>query len=255
MTASTTTRPSSRVAALDRESALRLAATEYGRFVALLRTLGPQDWTRATDCPEWDVRAVAGHVLGMAEMVASVRTFVAQNAGAARAGGGIDALTGLQVRRADRLSPAELIDRFALVTPRAVRGRRRLAGALGRFTLPEDQVVSGQTERWTFGFLFGVVLTRDTWMHRADICLALGREPELTPEHDGAVVADVVAEWALRHGQPFRLRLTGPAGGTWASGDGDGREREELELDAVEFCRLLSGRGAATGLLAQAVPF
>ena len=255
MTASTTTRPSSRVAALDRESALRLAATEYGRFGALLRTLGPQDWARSTDCPGWDVRAVAGHVIGMAEMVASARTFVAQNAGAARAGGGIDALTGLQVRRTARLSPAELVDRFALVAPRAVRGRRRLAAALGRFTLPEDQVIGGRTERWTFGFLFDVILTRDTWMHRVDVCSALAREPELAPEHDGAVVADVVAEWAVRHGRPFRLQLTGPAGGTWSSGVGNGREPDELELDAVEFCRLLSGRGAATGLLAQPVPF
>jgi uncharacterized protein (TIGR03083 family) len=254
MTASTTTRPSARVAVLDRESALRLAATEYGRFGSLLGTLTPGDWARATDCPAWDVRAVAGHVLGMAQMVASVRTFVVQNAGAARAGGGVDALTALQVRRTAALSPAELVDRFAAVAPRAVRGRRRLAGVLGRFTLPEDQVISGRTERWTFGYLFDVVLTRDTFMHRVDICRAVGREPQLTPAHDGALVADVVAEWAARHGQPYRLRLTGPAGGEWSSGTETTR-REEIELDAVEFCRLLSGRGSATGLLAQEVPF
>jgi len=255
MTASTTTRPSSRVAVLQREPALRLAATEYDRFGSLLATLGPQDWTRSTACPEWDVRAVAGHVLGMAEMVATVRSLVAQNVAAGRAGGGIDALTAVQVRRTARLSPAELVERFRAVAPRAVRGRRRLAGALGRRTLPEDQVVDGATERWTIGFLLDVILTRDTWMHRVDLCAALGREPELTPDHDGLLVADVVAEWAARHAQPYRLRLTGPAGGEWSSGDGDGGGPGALELDAVEFCRLLSGRGSATGLLAQQVPF
>jgi uncharacterized protein (TIGR03083 family) len=254
MTASTTTRPAPRVAVLDREPALRLAATEYGRFASLLGTLAPGDWSRSTDCPVWDVRAMAGHVLGMAQMVAAVRSFVAQNVGAARAGGGIDALTALQVRSTARLSPAELVDRFAVVAPRAVRGRRRLARVLGRFTLPEDQVIGGRTERWTFGYLFDVVLTRDTFMHRMDICRAVGRQPELTPEHDGALVADVVAEWAARHGQPYRLRLTGPAGGEWSSGT-PGATREEIELDAVEFCRLLSGRGTAIGLLAQEVPF
>ena len=57
-------------------------------------------------------------------------------------------------------------------------------------------MIAGRTERWTFGYLFDVVLTRDTFMHRMDICRAVGREPELTPEHDGALVADVVAEWA-----------------------------------------------------------
>lgn len=251
MSASTTVRPSPRAAALDRATAMRLAGTEYGRFEGVLRTLGPADWARRTDCPAWDVRALAGHVLGMAQMVASVPSLVAQNLAATRAGGGIDALTAVQVRRTARLSVGELVDRFADVAPRAVQGRRRLSGVLGRRTLPEEQVVGAQQERWTFGFLFDVVLTRDTWMHRADVSRAVGREMELTAEHDGVLVADVVAEWAQRHGRPYRLRLTGPAGGVWAAGDGG----PELGLDAVDFCRQLSGRGTGTDLLGQQVPF
>jgi uncharacterized protein (TIGR03083 family) len=168
-----------------------------------------------------------------------------------RAGGGVDALTSVQVRKTAQLSASELVDRFADVGPRAARGRRRLARAIGRLPVPEAQVVGGQQERWAFGFLFDVILTRDTWMHRADISRAVGRGMELTPEHDGVLVADVVAEWAERHGRPYRLRLTGPAGGEWVAGE-DG---EELELDAVDFCRLLSGRGAGAGLLAEQVPF
>jgi len=251
MATDTTPRSAARRPALDRDAARRLATTEYDRFRLLLSDLDPPDWARPTDCPEWDVRAIAGHVLGMAEMVASVRQFVAQNAGASRAGGGIDALTGLQVRGRARLTPPEVYDRFAAVAPRAARGRRRLSRVIGRFTLPEDQVVGDRTERWTFGFLFDVVLTRDTWMHRVDIARATGRGLALTPDHDGVLVADVVAEWGQRHGRPHRLRLTGPAGGTWAVGDGG----PELELDAVEFCRVLSGRGNGTGLLAEQVPF
>jgi uncharacterized protein (TIGR03083 family) len=251
MATDTTPRSAARRPALDRDAARRLATTEYDRFRLLLSDLDPPDWARPTDCPEWDVRAIAGHVLGMAEMVASVRQFVAQNVGASRAGGGIDALTGLQVRGRARLTPPEVYERFAAVAPRAVRGRRRLSRLIGRFTLPEDQVVGDRTERWTFGFLFDVVLTRDTWMHRVDIARATGRELALTPDHDGVLVADVVAEWGQRHGRPHRLRLTGPAGGTWAVGDGG----PELELDAVEFCRVLSGRGNGTGLLAEQVPF
>jgi uncharacterized protein (TIGR03083 family) len=251
MTAITSARTPARAAVLDRVPARRLAATEYGRFTDLLRTLDADDWSRPTDCPDWDVRAMAGHVLGMAQMVASVRGFAGQNVAAARAGGGIDALTALQVRRTAGLSNGLLVERLAEVGPRAARGRRRLAAVLGRVPIPEQQVVGATTERWRFGFLFDVVLTRDTWMHRTDICLATGREPHLTAEHDGVLVADVVAEWAARHGRPYRLRLTGPAGGSWSSGaDGD-----ELELDAVQFCRLLSGRGRGEGLLAQQVPF
>jgi uncharacterized protein (TIGR03083 family) len=249
--ATTNARTAARPPALDNDTALGLAATEYDRFAALLRGLDPQDWARPTDCPDWDVRAMAGHVLGMAEMVASTRQFVAQNVAAARAGGGIDALTALQVRGRERLSPAELVDRLRVVTPRAVRGRRRLSRLIGRITLPEEQVIGDSTERWAFGFLFDVVLTRDTWMHRVDIARATARVPELSSDHDGVLVADVVAEWGQRHGRPYRLRLSGPAGGTWSSGEGG----PELELDAVEFCRVLSGRGQGTGLLAEQVPF
>jgi hypothetical protein len=47
------------------------------------------------------------------------------------------------------------------------------------------------------------------------------------------------------------LRLTGPAGGTFTRGEGG----EEIAIDAVEFCRILSGRGIGSGLLNQEVPF
>jgi hypothetical protein len=73
----------------------------------------------------------------------------------------------------------------------------------------------------------------------------------LSPEHDGTIVADVVAEWALRHGQPYSLTLTGPAGGRWSSGNAG----ETISLDAVEFCRILSGRGSGEGLMSTFVPF
>jgi hypothetical protein len=42
-----------------------------------------------------------------------------------------------------------------------------------------------------------------------------------------------------------------PAGATFAQGDGG----EEITIDAVQFCRILSGRGTGGGLLAQQVPF
>lgn len=73
----------------------------------------------------------------------------------------------------------------------------------------------------------------------------------LTPEHDGVLVADVVDEWAGRHNRPIDLTLTGPAGGRWRTESG----ADPIELDAVEFCRILSGRAPGTGLLEVQVPF
>ena len=89
-------------------------------------------------------------------------------------------------------------------------------------------------------------------MSRAIDVLHLGRDRVICAyEHDGLIVADAVAEWAERHGLPYRLSLTGPAGGSWSCGAGG----QVIEMDAVEFCRTLSGRGTGEGLLATQVPF
>ena len=37
---------------------------ERERFVEMLRTLDDDDWTRDTECPEYDVQGVAAHILG-----------------------------------------------------------------------------------------------------------------------------------------------------------------------------------------------
>ncbi len=42
-----------------------LAATEYARVADQLRSLVADDWSQPTDCPLWDVRAMAGHSAGM----------------------------------------------------------------------------------------------------------------------------------------------------------------------------------------------
>ena len=235
---------------------MTLAAVEYDRVLAQLRSLSAGDWSRPTACPAWDVRALAAHLLGMAEMSASLREQIRQTRKAGRAGGVfLDALTGLQVEERRDLSPTQIISRFAEVAPRAARGRRRTPGLVRRRTMPDTQPVGGKpdspSEKWTFGFLVDVILTRDPWLHRTDIAAATGRPMHLTPDHDGLLVADVVAEWAGRHRQPCSLILTGPAGGSWSFGSGGAA----LHLDAVEFCRLLSGRGQADGLLAVEVPF
>lgn len=240
-----------RTSILDRPTAMRLAATEYERFAAQLAALDHDDWSRPTSCPAWDVREVACHVLGMAAMIASMREGSRQRK-AARARGGvfIDALTALQVEERANLTPAQVREGFVVMAPRAATARRRLPALLRRMRTPPE-TVNGRSEVWTLGYLTETILTRDTWMHRVDIARATGRDLLLTADHDGVLVADVAAEWAGRHGRPCTLALSGPAGGTWSWGVAG----PAIELDAVEFCRVLSGRGSSTDLFDTAVPF
>lgn len=237
---------------LERPESTGMAETETARMVSMLRSLDDDDWVKSTDCPAWDVRAMAAHVLGMTETFSSLRRFARDmRAGGKAAGDGpfIDGLTEVQVRDRTHLTREDLVERLAEAGPRqaAWRASRRL---MRKIPMKQD-LPDGTTETWKAGYLFDIILTRDTWMHRVDVAQATDRPLELSADHDGRLIADVVVEWSRRHGQPFTLHLTGPAGGTYAQGAGG----EDITIDAVEFCRTLSGRASATGLLAQQVPF
>lgn len=258
----TTTRAGTREAprrpTMDRSVAMERAAEEYRRVAEVVDALEPDDWHRPTDCPEWSVRELVAHMAGMMAMAASPLETLRQARKAtqeAEASGivHIDALTGLQVAERTDAGPEDLRREIRKLGPRAARGRRMTPRFVRSRTLEPPQQVGGREEWWTLGYLLDTVLTRDPWMHRIDLERATGRGLPLTADHDGVIVADVVEDWAARHGRPYRLTLTGPAGGTWFRG-GDG-EAPELELSAVEFCRVLSRRGTGEGLLAVEVPF
>jgi uncharacterized protein (TIGR03083 family) len=255
MTIDQTTGTAPRKGQLERELAMRLAATEYDKVAVLLEGLTAEQWSAPTECPGWDVRAMAGHMLGMAQMAASLREMVRQQLAAAkrqkRDGGlSIDALTAVQVDKNADLTTAEVVDSMRVIGPKAARTRRRTPALVRNRTLPEAQDVAGEEESWTIGFLLDTILTRDPFMHRIDVCRATGLTLDASADHEGHLVEDVVREWADRHGAPYRLELTGPAGGRWDMGSG-----EQITMDAIEFCRSVGGRASHDGLLAVQVPF
>ena len=226
---------------LGHKVAMELAATEYARIANLLDSLDPADWSKPTDCAPWDVRTLSTHVLGAMRASGSRREQLRQLREAKRRSGSLaDALSALQVEELAKHQPVVIAAEIRARSADAVRGRRNTP-ALARRFVPVDSVLpaTGTAERWRLGYFVDVITTRDCWMHRIDICRATGRFPMLTPGHDGRIVADVVAEWARRHGRPFRVALSGEAGGVFLSGRG----AEEQRYDAVEFCRSLSGRG------------
>ncbi|MGZ4507567.1 MAG: maleylpyruvate isomerase family mycothiol-dependent enzyme [Blastococcus sp.] len=226
------------------------AEEEYRRLGALLAELGDEDWQRPTDCDEWDVRQMVAHLVGAAEATASIRELARQ----ARLGRrtrpgapGVDGMNAVQVADRAEATPARLRADLADAGGRGVRARTRIPAPLRALPMPFGPPLGTRP----LGYLMDRIYTRDAWLHRVDLARATGRPLLLTPDHDGRIVADVVAEWAGAHGEPYRLTLTGPAGGSWSSG-ADG---EDITVDAVEFCRILSGRARGAGLLTRGVPF
>ncbi|HMF81833.1 MAG TPA: maleylpyruvate isomerase family mycothiol-dependent enzyme [Acidimicrobiia bacterium] len=236
---------------LSRTEAMTIAAEEFGRWLHLLRELTPDQWAAPTECEPWDVRTMVCHVLGATESHASLREMAHQMRAYRRAKDGsmIDAMTALQIRDRASLSPDEIVPRFEGAAPRSVRARRRMPGLVRRMPIKVDPPFD--KDGWRLGYLMDVIYNRDAWMHRVDVSRATGRDMVSTAAHDGRLVADVIGEWASRHGKPFTLVLTGPAGGTFVAGEGG----ECIELDAVEFCRVLSGRAQGVGLMSTEVPF
>ncbi len=238
--------------------AREVALAAYERLLELLERLEPVDWAAPTECPAWDVAAMVGHLIGAGKAGASVRESVRQQRwgrrhAAAFDGNTLDAVNALQVTDHAGLSREQRLAALRAVAVPAVRGRMRLPALLRRVSVPLDpggSTAPGMPDRLELGALVDVVYTRDVWLHRVDIARATGRPLDLGPT-DARIVADVVAEWAARHGRPFHLTLSGPAGGQFRHGHGG----PHLEHDAVEFCRTLSGRAAGEGLLATRVVF
>lgn len=239
------------VPAVSRGEAAVQAVEEGRRLVAVLSGLSADQWQAATVCPPWTVRDMATHVLANHQGMASVREVVSQLAAALRRGGDlVDAMSATQIERRAGMPGSAVVQALSEAVPASVRARRRWPGVLRAARLPI--ALAGQQEWWSLAYLHDVIYTRDAWMHRMDICRAVGIEPELDRAHDGALVQRVVQEWADRHGQAYRLELTGPAGGSFSGGSG---EPVELSLDTVEFCRNVAGRGAPEGLLAVPVGY
>lgn len=233
---------------IGRREAPGLASEEYRRLATLADRLTPDDWTRPTESPGWTVRDVLAHVAGsMAGTALREGARQRKIAGQRSQSSGrpfLAEMNRLQIEERSALPDAvvarELRDRIE----GAVKARRRVPSLLRQAPIP------GSSDRLTLGELVDVILTRNVWIHRVDVCRASHRQLQLTPEHDGRIIADVVRDWADRHGEPFTLQLTGVAGGTFTSAGGP-----LLELDAVDFCRTLSGRSRGEGLLATAVVF
>jgi uncharacterized protein (TIGR03083 family) len=236
------------VPALEKAEAAELATAMYDRLLSELSDLTETEWQAMTICEPWTVADVVRHMLGAARGHASLPQLARQALHGARHkrefdGNDMDAMNDLQVRDHIDLGPSDLMRELSSIAPRAVAKRMSRPRIVQRIRIPNapgGSTAAGMPGSLTVGDLFRVILTRDVFLHRLDIARATGRDLDVD-QTEARLIADVVVEWAHRHGQAFRLLLTGPAGGRYTTPD-DG---PELEFEALDFCWILSGRGQA----------
>jgi uncharacterized protein (TIGR03083 family) len=238
--------------------AAEVATGAYDDLITLLESLRDEEWLIPTECPGWNVSDMVGHLIGGAKAAGSKRELLRQNIHGIRHarefdGNAMDAYNALQIAEHASLTPAERVAALKAHAAGAVRGRMRtpaLLRAVSMSTKTNGSFVDGMPTRGNLGHLMDVICTRDVFMHRIDISRAVGGELSLG-ENDRRLVEDAAGEWARRHQQPVEVVLSGPAGGKFAEGSGGAR----IEMDALEFCRVLSGRAPGGGLLETKIFF
>ena len=222
-----------------------------------LRTLTDDQWRAETDCTGWTVREVAVHLIASAQSQANpvefVRQVLADRPLMKEIGGQhwVDGLNEVQLRARTAWKAEALPSLWERHSAAALKARRRMPAPVRALRVLPIGTGLGVRIGWQpMGYLFDIGFTRDVWMHRIDVARATGIRPDLTPEHDGRIVADVVVEWSRRDRQPYSLTLTGPAGGEFHNAGGG----EPQTVDAVEFVRVLSGRAEGPGILRYKLP-
>lgn len=236
-----TVRDAVQVPYLTADEAYTLMRTELERFIALVETLGPDDWGRPTACTAWNVRDMLAHQAGGYASGTGYMEMLHQYTARPKKGQlAEDAINELQLRQRAGRAPAELIAELRRVGPIATQNWAYRFRLVKPVAAPHP--VAG---RLGLRHLMWVIHSRDTWMHRLDICRATGRPFQQTREHDGRIVALVMrdVELLLRDkldGRAVVFDLSGVAGGVWQVGPGE--PAATIGMDALDFNIFASGR-------------
>lgn len=218
-----------------------LIRTELDRFIALVETLSPDDWNKPTACTAWTVRDVLAHQAGGYASGTSYKEMFHQYSSRPKPGQlPEDAVNEVQLSDRSEKSPAELITELKSVGPIAAQKWAFQFRLMKLLTIPHATAGTLNMRH-----LMWVIHSRDTWMHRLDICRTTGRAFEQTPEHDGRIAALVMRDVAKAlmnklDGRALAFDLTGIAGGSWKIGSGE--PAATIRMDVLDFNIFASGR-------------
>ncbi|MFC9695049.1 maleylpyruvate isomerase family mycothiol-dependent enzyme [Kribbella sp. NPDC056951] len=227
----------------DRPQCAEHRAAELEAWHDLLASINGSEWQRRTVCDEWDVADIAGHMIGQAEDVNIPWSFPRRMRKAKRAYPTKPKFDRHMMVQADEhrgTPPDELRSTFDQVWAKATRKILRNPGLVRRMSFSVDEYPGFSLD---LGYVQDILLSRDLWMHRDDICQALGR-PFDAGRYGEEMIAQVMRDvidgpfWGDR--PAVDVELTGQGGGTYRLGRGE--PVGHAAVDAVGYMRTLSGR-------------
>jgi uncharacterized protein (TIGR03083 family) len=205
---------------LDRARTITGLLDEYGSFAELIGALNGSDWTRETRCTGWQVRDVAGHVVGQAVDTVSgtIGTRTPDEQAAALRGESPTALAARLHTAMDSIARlATAFDDAAWSAPSPVPG---LTLGQGVHALLSDAYVHGDDVRAALGlpfeagpglgasldFVLGALLRDDAAAAEPAVARLLEVSVEQFPRQTGMAVHEFLLA-ATGRGDPARLRL------------------------------------------------
>lgn len=210
---------------------------EEEELAALLASLTPDEWQRATPAAGWAVRDQVAHLAEGEELAAIALTD--EPAFAAHLGvllADLDAAMAAMAQRAAAGTPAEVAARWD-------EARRRVLDAL-------RAVPDGARIPWVSGLMsvrsFATARLMETWAHGQDVCDALGRERPATARLRHVAHLGVATRpfSFTNRGRPVpdppRVELRSPDDDRWTWGPEGAPER--LAGDALDFCLVVTQR-------------
>lgn len=223
------------------DEAYSLLTVAFQRFLELLESLQADDWALPTACTAWNVRQMVTHQAGGYASGTGYGEMIRQYTALPRKGELIeDAINRRQVGERANRTPAELISELQQVGPVAMEKWAY------QFRLIKPIAIPHPVGGWlSVRHLMWVIHSRDTWMHRLDICRATNRPFAQTAEHDGRIASLVMRDVANQlqgklGGAALLFDLSGIPGGRWRLGTG--AVAATVQMDVLDFNIFASGR-------------
>jgi uncharacterized protein (TIGR03083 family) len=167
--------PAARLPQTDPDHAQAVAHAEGRATLELLGALGSDDWTRPTDCTEWDVRSLVAHLVAQCQDRIHLASMARREL--------------LGRRRYPDKAPVDAYMAVGVDDHRAASGPSWSSASRGCGPAPPGP----DQPRWRLDYALDVIYSRDLWRHRIDLARAGGR-PFVLGDHDRQIVAQVVRD-------------------------------------------------------------